>query len=213
MNGYPEHHRHEEIMNTLTHGAGLAASLIGAAGLVGMARGSGNPLAMPSVIAYCVSLVLVYLSSTLYHAAACPHRKSRLQVFDHCAIYLLIAGTYTPLLLLGVGGTLGWTLFGVVWSMAAVGIVFKYFYTGQFQGVSLASYLAMGWVAVFAARPLLEALSPQTVTWVVAGGMAYTLGSLAFLSNRAYAHTLWHLFVIAGSACHFFAIADGVGLR
>lgn len=213
MNNIPERHRHEEMVNALTHGAGLAASLIGAAGLMGMALRSANPLAVPSVMAYCTSLVLVYLSSTLYHAVECPHRKSRLQVFDHCAIYLLIAGTYTPLLLLGVGGVLGWSLFAVVWAMALAGIAFKYFYTGQMQAVSLASYLAMGWVAVFAGKPLLEALSPLTVTWVVIGGLAYTVGSLAFVSNRAYAHTVWHLFVIAGSACHFFAIAAGVGLR
>ena len=182
------------------------ASIVGAVVLVGMSIGSRNPLEVPSVVVYCATLILVYLASTLYHAAGHPETKGRLQVFDHCAIYLLIAGTYTPLLLLGIGGQLGWTLFAVVWSMAAAGIVFKYFFTGRMGTVSILTYLGMGWVAVFAAQPLLSALPSDTVVWVVVGGLAYTLGSFVFMSNRAYAHSVWHLFVIAGSACHFFAM-------
>jgi len=202
----PFRHPREEIVNTITHAAGLVASIVGAVVLVGMSIGSRNPLEVPSVVVYCATLILVYLASTLYHAAGHPETKGRLQVFDHCAIYLLIAGTYTPLLLLGIGGQLGWTLFAVVWSMAAAGIVFKYFFTGRMGTVSILTYLGMGWVAVFAAQPLLSALPSDTVVWVVVGGLAYTLGSFVFMSNRAYAHSVWHLFVIAGSACHFFAM-------
>lgn len=207
---FPSRHPRVEILNTITHGAGLLASIVGAVLLVGMSLGSRNPLEVPSIALYCTTLILVYLSSTLYHAAGHPETKSRLQVFDHCAIYLLIAGTYTPLLLLGVGGKLGWDLFVLVWAMAAAGIVFKYFFTGRMWAVSTLTYLVMGWVAVFAAQPLLSALPSDTVVWVVVGGLAYTIGSFVFLSHRPYAHTIWHMFVIAGSACHFFAMVARV---
>lgn len=206
MSTLPQRRHREELINSITHGAGLLASIVGAVILVGMSLGSHNPLEVPSVVVYCASLILMYLSSTLYHAAGHPETKSRLQVFDHCAIYLLIAGTYTPLLLLGIGGRLGWVLFGVIWAMAAGGILFKYFFTGRMGAVSLLTYLGMGWVAVFAAGPLLSALPADTVIWVVAGGLAYTFGSFVFLSNRPYAHSVWHVFVIVGSTCHYLAM-------
>ncbi len=212
MSSLPNRHRGEEIVNTITHGAGLVASIIGTFVLVGMSLHSRNPLGVPSVVVFCASLILVYLSSTLYHAVVHPGTKSRLQVLDHCAIYLLIAGTYTPLLLLGIGGTLGWTLFAIVWSMAAAGIVFKYFYTGRMVLLSTATYLAMGWVAVFAFEPLSSALPAETVVWLIVGGLSYTVGSFVFLSTRPYAHSVWHVFVMAGSTCHFLAVASRVAL-
>lgn len=212
MSSLPSRHRREEIINSITHGAGLMASIAGAVTLVGMAAGSSNPRLMPSVLIYCTSLILVYLSSTIYHAVDHPGRKSRLQTFDHCSVYLLIAGTYTPLLLLGIGGRVEWTLFALVWAMAVAGIVFKFFFTGRWAAASLATYLAMGWVAVVAGRPVAAALPPETVQWVVAGGLAYTVGTVAFLSQRPYAHSLWHVFVIAGSACHYVAIIGRVAL-
>jgi hemolysin III len=197
----------EELINAVTHGAGLVASIVGAIALVVMAMANPNSLAVPSVVIYGISLVLVYLSSTLYHGAWHPPTKSRLQVFDHCAIYLLIAGTYTPLLLLGIGGQIGWTFFTVIWTLAAAGVVFKYFFTGRLGALSIATYLGMGWLAVFGGREVFDALPPVTVTWVAAGGAAYTCGSFVFLSRFPYAHTVWHLFVIAGSACHYYAIS------
>lgn len=212
MSSLPERHRGEEFVNTITHAAGLVASIVGAVTLVGMSLESQNPLEMPSIVVYCASLILVYLSSTLYHAVVHPETKSRLQVFDHCAIYLLIAGTYTPLLLLGIAGTIGWTLFGVVWTMAVLGILFKIFFTGRMAVLSMVSYLGMGWVAVFGGRPLMDSLPSETVMWVVAGGLSYTLGSFVFLSRRPYAHSVWHLFVLGGSTCHFFAIAARISL-
>ena len=212
MQTVPQRHRREEILNSITHGAGLLASIVGAVVLVGMSLGSRNPLEVPSIVIYCASLILVYLSSTLYHAVVHPETKSRLQVFDHCAIYLLIAGTYTPLVLLGIGGELGWTLFTIVWSMAAGGIVFKWFFTGRFGAVSIATYLGMGWVAVFAGPTALASLPADTVLLVVAGGLAYTFGSFVFLVNRPYAHSVWHLFVMAGSTFHYFAIVTRVSV-
>jgi hemolysin III len=212
LNTLPERHRREEILNSITHGAGLAASIVGAVVLVGMSLESRNPLEVPSVVIYCLSLILVYLSSTLYHAVVHPETKSRLQVFDHCAIYLLIAGTYTPLVLLGIGGELGWMLFAIVWSMAAAGILFKWFFTGRFGAVSIATYLGMGWVAVFAGPSAVASLPADTLMLVVAGGLAYTFGSFVFLVNRPYAHSVWHVFVMAGSTFHYFAIVSRVSV-
>src|SRR5205085_1640013 len=180
--------------------------------LVGMAWASRNPLQVPSVVIYSISLILVYLSSTLYHAAWHPPTKSRLQVFDHCAIYVLIAGTYTPLVLLGLGGRTGWVLFSVVWTMAAAGVVFKYYFTGRMKYLSMATYMVMSSVAIFAAGPLVEALPPTTTMLVLAGGASYVAGACVFFSHRPYAHSVWHIFVIGGSTCHFFAIVARVGM-
>ena len=199
-------HRREEILNSITHGAGLLASIAGTIALVGIASASQNPLQLPSVIIYSISLILVYLSSTLYHAAWHPPTKSRLQVFDHCSIYILIAGTYTPLVLVGLGGATGWMLFAAVWTMAAAGVVFKYFYTGRLKYVSMATYMLMSFVAIFAAAPLYEALPVTTTMLVLAGGVSYVSGACVFLSHRPYAHSVWHVFVMGGSVCHFFAI-------
>ena len=212
MSRLPERHRREEILNAFTHGAGLMASIVGAFLLIGMAAGSSNPLLMPSVLVYCSSLILVYLSSTLYHAASHPPIKSRLQVFDHCAIYLLIAGTYTPLVLLTLVGSTRWIMFSVVWTMAIAGVVFKYFFTGRMKYLSMATYMTMSFVAIFAARPLLASLPPTTTTLVLAGGASYVLGACVFLSHRPYAHSVWHLFVMGGSTCHFFAIVARIGM-
>jgi len=209
----PERHRREEIVNSITHGAGLVASVVGAIMLINLASASPEPLGLTSVIIYSISLVLVYLSSTLYHASSHPPTKSRLQVFDHCAIYLLIAGTYTPLVLLGLGGTTGWILFSAVWVMAAAGVVFKWFCTGRFRGISMATYMTMSFVAIFAAKPLLAALPVMTTTLVLAGGASYVAGACVFMFDRPYAHSVWHLFVMGGSTCHFFAIMTRVGMQ
>lgn len=208
----PEQHHRAEVLNTLTHAAGLVASLAGAFVLVQMSLQSRNPLEAPSVVVYCASLVLVYLASTLYHAARHVPTKKRLQVLDHSAIYLLIAGTYTPLLLLGVGGTLGWSLLVLVWAMAACGIVFKWFFTGRYPLVSTLAYVGMGWVALLGGEPLLSALPVTTVFLVVAGGVAYTVGAMVFLVHRPWAHPVWHVCVLVGSSCHFAAVAARVSL-
>ena len=196
----------EEAANVATHAAGLLASVVGVGVLVylGVSRGEGLPVASAGV--YGATLVALYAASTLYHAFRRPGVKRVLRVLDHCAIYLLIAGTYTPFVLVGLGGRLGWTLFGVVWAMAAAGIACKVFATGRFAVISTAAYVAMGWLGVVALGPLIRSLSGAALMWLLAGGIAYTAGTFFYHRRITYAHALWHVFVLAGSACHFVAI-------
>ena len=147
------------------------------------------------------------MASTLYHAIPHAGAKARLKVFDHCAIYLLIAGTYTPFTLIGLRGETGWLLFGTIWTLAVAGIVFKLFYTGRFKLASTLIYVAMGWIVIFAIGPMIERLDGWTLGWLFAGGVAYTLGTVFYLSRRRYSHAVWHGFVIAGSVCHFVAVS------
>ncbi|HYB98789.1 MAG TPA: hemolysin III family protein [Candidatus Limnocylindrales bacterium] len=211
MNESARRFHREEMASTVTHAAGLLASLVGAVILISMAWRSELPLRLTSSLIYCGTLVLVYLSSTLYHAARHPGARTLLQVVDHCAVYLLIAGTYTPLCLLGLGGVAGWSICGFVWLLALFGVLLKLFFGGRMMLLSTATYLAMGWVGVLAARPFLHALSPEAVAYVVAGGLAYTAGTIFFASQRIpYAHALWHVFVLLGSALHYVAIASQV---
>ena len=152
-------------------------------------------------------MLLLYLASTLYHAVEHPVAKGRLKVFDHCAIYLLIAGTYTPFTLIGLRGTLGWWLFGIIWTLALAGVVFKLFYTGRFRGLSTAIYVAMGWLVVIAIVPVAAALDTWTLSWIIAGGVFYTLGTFFYMRDSIpYAHAIWHLFCIGGSVCHYVAV-------
>ncbi|HEX8319968.1 PAQR family membrane homeostasis protein TrhA [Longimicrobium sp.] len=202
--------RRWELANALTHGVGAVASLAGGAVLVAGAAAYGDVWKVVSSAVFATTLVLLYTASTLYHAARSPRVRARLQVFDHCAIYLLIAGTYTPFTLLGLRGGWGWSLFGVAWGLAVAGVVFKLFFTGRFPRVSTAIYLGMGWMVVVAAAPMLEALSTTTLAWLVAGGLAYTGGTAFYHSHRPYAHAVWHLFVLAGSVCHYVAVATHV---
>jgi hemolysin III len=198
---------HEERWNALSHGLGAALSLVGASVLVTLAavRGDGHRLA--AAIVFGVALVVLYVASTLYHAIPHPPSKARLQVFDHCAIYLLIAGTYTPFALVGLRGRGGWALLAAMWALASAGVAFKWFWTGRFKGLSTGLYLAMGWGAVWVARPLIAVLTPAMLGWLLAGGLAYSAGTVFYLSRRPYAHAAWHGFVLAGSACHFVAVA------
>jgi hemolysin III len=196
----------EERASALTSGAGLAVAVIGAVILVGLAaRGNGWQLVGASVFA--TTLLLLYLSSTLYHAATHPSAKVRLKVFDHCSIYLLIAGTYTPFTLIALRGHVGWWLFAAIWSLALLGIVFKLFFTGRFKLVSTLVYVAMGWLAIVAIKPVLAALDDWTFGWMLAGGLFYTLGTVFYhRPSMRYSHAVWHLFVIGGSACHYVAV-------
>lgn len=196
----------EELANSATHAAGLVASVVGLVVLVVLGAARGEFLHVASAGVYGATLVALYGASTLYHAFKSPGVKDVLRVLDHCAIYLLIAGTYTPFVLVGLGGGLGWTLFGVVWAMAATGIVFKVFFTGRFAVLSTVAYVAMGWLGVVALRPLIEALPPAALVWLLLGGVSYTAGTLFYHRKIPYSHALWHLFVLAGSACHFAAI-------
>ncbi len=198
----------EELVNSLTHGVGLVASLGGTAFLVVTAARYGGPRAVTAVSVYGASLIALYLASTLYHAVRGPRAKHRMEILDHAAIFLLIAGTYTPIALVALGGGWGWTMFGVVWGLAALGIVFKAFFTGRFHRLSTFLYLGLGWTAVAAVKPLVDRVPAWALVWLLAGGVAYTAGTVFYHNRRLrYAHAVWHVFVLAGSVCHYLAIA------
>ncbi|MGH7552632.1 MAG: PAQR family membrane homeostasis protein TrhA [Longimicrobiales bacterium] len=198
----------EEIANSLTHAAGLIASIAGTAILIVLSALNGTARHIVGSAIFGATLVLLYTASTLYHSVRSQRVKARLRVMDHCAIYLLIAGTYTPFTLVGLRGGWGWSLFGVVWGLAVAGLVFKLFTTGRFARLSTAVYLAMGWLGLIAAVPLAQRLSPVTLAWLVAGGIAYTAGTPFYHNRRIrYAHAVWHVFVLAGSVCHAIAVA------
>lgn len=195
-----------ELANALTHGLGAIAALAGGAVLVTLAAIHGDGWQLAGAIVFGVCLLLLYLASTLYHAIQHPVAKVRLKVFDHCAIYLLIAGTYTPFTLVGLRGALGWSLFAAIWTLAFAGIGFKLFFTGRFKRLSTAIYIAMGWLAIIAIRPLLQALDSATLGWLLAGGIAYTVGTAFYLRSSRFSHAVWHLFCVAGSICHYVAV-------
>ena len=201
-------HRHEERWNALSHGFGAALAVIGASVLVTLValRGDGGRLA--AAIVFGVTLVLLYVASTLYHAIPHPPAKARLKVFDHCAIYGLIAGSYTPFALVGLRDRGGLWLLAAVWTLALAGVVFKWFFTGRFKLVSTLLYLAMGWLSLIVVKPMIAVLPTSTLLWLLAGGLAYTAGTVFYLSKRQFAHAAWHFFVLAGSACHYVAVTQ-----
>lgn len=198
----------EEIANAVTHGIGGLLAILGLGVLMAAAstRGEGAWQVVPCVI-YGVAMVLMFATSTLYHSFPWPRVKRVFRVLDHEMIFLMIAGSYTPFVLITLNGALGWTLFGIVWGIAAAGLVFEGFFTGRFKGVSVGLYLAMGWVIVFAMKPLLANMSAAGVRWLWAGGLCYTAGAVIYLFKKVpYHHAVWHLMVLAGAACHYFAI-------
>ncbi len=196
----------EEIANAVTHGLGVLLSVGAGAVLITLAALLTDVWHVVGASVFVGSLVLLYSASTLYHAIPHANARRHLQTFDHCAIFVLIAGTYTPFLLTGLRGPWGWSLMAVIWALALVGVVFKLFFTGRFRGLSTAVYILMGWLVVVAFGPLRAALSPAALVWLFAGGIAYTAGTLFYLSHRRYAHAVWHGFVLAGSVCHFAAV-------
>ncbi len=196
----------EEIANSITHGVGALLSVAALALLVVVTALSGTTSQVLASAVYGASLVLLYSCSTLYHAITNERAKRVFRVLDHSSIYVLIAGTYTPFTLVALRGVWGWALFGFVWSLAALGIVFKCFFTGRLHVLSTTIYVLMGWIAIAAVRPLLRALPWPGFLWLLAGGLLYTGGVAFFAWRRRYAHSIWHLMVIAGSACHFVAV-------
>ena len=201
-------HSREELANAITHGAGAAVAAIGGAALITIAALRGDAWQIVGVSVFVATLVTLYLASTLYHAARDERTKARLMVFDHAAIYLLIAGTYTPFTIGALRGGWGWSLFGVIWGLALCGVAFKLRFQGRYSLASTAFYVAMGWLMIIAVVPLVRVLDGATLAWLVAGGIAYTLGAPFYQWARfRYSHALWHLFVISGSVCHAVAIA------
>ena len=203
--------RGEEIANSLTHGLGLALSIAGLSVLVTFAALQGDAWVVVGCAVFGASLVALYAASTLYHALQAPRLKRWLRVLDHGAIFLLIAGTYTPFLLVSLRGPWGWSLFGVVWALAVAGMVLKLFLIGRFRVMSTLIYLFMGWLVLVAFKPLVEALPHASLTMLIAGGVAYSAGTVFYSWERLpYHHAVWHLFVLAGSVCHFFAVLGSV---
>ena len=197
----------EERASALTHGVGALLAAGGGAVMIALASLHGDGWQLAAAIVFSISLLLLYLASTLYHAIQQPRAKSALKVFDHCAIYLLIAGTYTPFTLIGLRGPWGWGLFAAIWTLALAGVVFKLFFTGRFKLLSTGIYIAMGWLVLVAIKPLIGALDGWTIGWLFGGGLFYTLGTVFYhRPSLPYSHAIWHLFVVAGSVCHYVAV-------
>lgn len=209
----PRVHIGEEIANSITHGLGLLLSIAGLSVLVTLAAIRGTAWHVVACSVYGASLVLLYLASTLYHAIQAPRAKRVFRVMDHAAIYLLIAGTYTPFVLVTLRGPLGWTLFGAQWGLAIAGVIFKSFTLGKFEIASTVVYALMGWMGLAGIRAIYASLSIGGVAWILAGGLCYTLGIIFFALNRRYCHAIWHVFVLAGSVCHFYAVLRYIVLR
>ncbi|KMQ76231.1 PAQR family membrane homeostasis protein TrhA [Marinobacter subterrani] len=205
------HHRIEEWLNSATHGLGALLSLIGTIALIIGASQLGDVWKIVSFSIFGASLILLYLASALYHGARRPELKRAFKTLDHCAIFLLIAGTYTPFLLVNMRGSVGWTLFAVIWSLAIAGIVLKVIFRNRFKLARVGIYVAMGWLITVAASDLAASLNDTALYLTIAGGVLYTAGVAFYLADRIpYMHAVWHLFVIGGSACHFSAVYFGV---
>jgi len=206
-----EHARYslpEEITNSITHGIAAALSIAGLSVLVALAGIKGDPWRIVAFSIYGATLVILYVTSTLYHGIQHTKVKQFFRRLDHSAIFLLIAGTYTPFVLVAFRGTLGWTLFGIVWALAAFGIALKVAFTGRFEVASLALYIGMGWLGVAAIKPALESMPVGALVWLALGGIAYTSGVFFYACRRIpFNHAIWHVFVMMGSLCHFVAVA------
>jgi hemolysin III len=203
----------EEIANAVTHGIGWLLSTAGLGLIVTLAALTGGATRVVSVAVYAATLVLLYAASTLYHALPCRRAKRVFQVLDHSAIYVLIAGTYTPITLVCLPKTWGWGLFGVVWSMAVIGVLLNVLPFRGSRGLSVVLYVVMGWAVVVAAKPLVATLDTLPLVLLVVGGLAYTIGLFFYAFRRIpYGHMVWHLFVLAGSVVHFLAIVHAVAL-
>lgn len=197
----------DEVANTATHGLGMALSIAGLCVMVVYASLQGGAYRIVGASIFGASMVALYLSSTLYHVSRRPRLKQVFRVLDHSAIYLLIAGSYTPFTLISLRGGWGWSLFGVIWGLAVCGVFLKIFFVGRFQALSVAVYLAMGWLAIIAFKPVLAALPTVGFLWLAAGGIMYTVGVVFYAWRQMpYHHAVWHLFVLAGTACHFVSV-------
>ena len=197
----------EERINISSHAIGLFLSVIALILLLMHAIEHGNALHVFSFAVFGISLIILYSASVAYHSAKSPVHRSRLRIVDHAAIYVLIAGTYTPFTVITLAGTTGWTLFAVTWGMALAGISLKLFFTGKYKLLSTSMYLLMGWIMVFAIKPLANNLAAEGLYWLIAGGLAYTIGAVLYgIKSIKMNHAIFHVFVLAGSACHVAAV-------
>ena len=201
-----EQTKREEIWNSLSHGVGAALGIVGLVLLIVYAD-KGKDWHLFSVIVYGISIIILFLASTLYHAVSNPKLKQRFRVVDHISIYLLIAGTYTPVLLILLKDSLGWPLFFAVWGIALFGTILKLFFTGKFEIFSTLLYLVMGWLIVIDYSNLSAIIDPNGLSWLFAGGLFYTIGIVFYgVQKIPFNHVIWHFFVLAGAICHFFMI-------
>jgi hemolysin III len=197
----------EEIFNSITHGIGVLLSIAALVILVVLAVGKGNVWHVVSFSIYGSTMILLYLASTLYHSFTKEKVKNLFMRFDHAAIFLLIAGTYTPFLLTALRGTFGWVLFGIIWGVAIVGVVIRSIYLTRFRKLMVAMYLVMGWMFVVAVGPMIKNLPLTSIIFLLLGGIFYSVGVVFYVKrNLIYGHGIWHLFVLAGSIMHFFAV-------
>ena len=194
----------EERLNSLSHGIG---ALLGIVGLIFLITYSNSTLEIVSVSIYGISVIVLFLASTLYHAVQNEHQRYYFRIVDHISIYLLIAGTYTPVTLITLSGSKGWLLFGLVWGIAAFGTILKIFFTGKFEIISTLLYLVMGWLIVFDFSYLVAHMATNGLLLLFSGGLFYTVGIVFYAIHKIpYNHVIWHLFVLAGAICHFFMI-------
>lgn len=199
--------RKEEFLNVITHLIGLILSVAGLILLIVFSSIYGNAWHIVSFTIFGSSMVLLYLASTLYHAAGKKSLRKKLNVFDHAAIYVLIAGTYTPYCLVALNGVIGWILFGITWGIALIGIVLKIFFTGKYDRISTISYVLMGWLAVIAAKSLYNNLQTEALVYLILGGISYTIGALIFaIPKLPYNHAIFHVFVLVGTILHFVSV-------
>jgi hemolysin III len=197
----------EEKTNIISHAIGLVLSIIALVFMLVRAYLYGNAWHVVSVSIFGASLILLYAASTFYHSAKDPKIRSRLRVFDHATIYVLIAGTYSPFTLVTLHGPVGWTIFGVSWAMAVSGVILKLFYTGRYNVLSTLMYVFMGWIIMFAIKPLVNSLPSEGLYWLIAGGVAYTTGAILYsIKQIKFNHAIFHIFVLLGSFCHVMAV-------
>ncbi|MBN2601969.1 MAG: hemolysin III family protein [Candidatus Marinimicrobia bacterium] len=204
---YIQDHPVEEIVNGITHGIGVLLSITGMVLLVIQAARHGNVWHVVSYTIFGCTMVILYLASTLYHSIQHTKIKPFLKIIDHSAIFLLIAGSYTPFLLVLLRGTLGWTLFGIIWGLAIIGIIFKSIYIHRFRILSVFIYIAMGWLVVIAMPQIIHILNRTSLIFLISGGLSYTLGTIFYAFQKIpFGHGVWHLFVLGGTITHFFAV-------
>ena len=197
----------EEFFNVLTHGLGVILGLCGTVYLSGLALKHHSALALVAAVIFGISLVLLYAASTLYHLISKEEYKPLLRLLDHISIYILIAGTYTPFMLIGIGGSIGWWGFGVIWLVALSGVVYKLFFRYKYPRLSLVFYLSMGWLVILVIEPMIDSLSLSVLLLIAAGGGCYTAGTFFYRQkSKLYYHTIWHVFVLGGSLFHYLAI-------
>jgi hemolysin III len=197
----------EEKINVISHAIGLFASIVALILLIEHSATFDGILPLFSFVLYGLSLVMLYAASTFYHNSSEPTLRAKLRIVDHAAICVLIAGTYTPLTVVTLNGPIGWAVFTVSWSLAAVGIILSIFFTGKFKILSTLIYVLMGWMIVFAIKPLIDSLDEIGLRWLLAGGLAYTVGAVIYsVKAIKFNHAIFHVFVIIGSFCHFMTV-------